>query len=144
MRSPTRALNYVFTTKPGNSESVIPLDSTRGTASISQSSLASGDAAFVPGQFRGRWAGAIVRYTVKATTQNVTALDQVMTANAGAATDWETQGAAGSHTVTAGTTAVIEFKPLGRDFRVRIDAGATGPSALTVEISVVWGEDFGS
>lgn len=144
MGSPTRALNFEYTVVPAANESVVVLDSTRGLITNANASITTGNAYLVPGNFRNRWAGAIIRYTVKAVTQNVTATDQILTGVAEAAADWETQGAAGSHTVTAGTTSVIEFKPLAADFRVKIDAGGTAPDSLTVRVSVVWGEDYGN
>lgn len=143
MRSPGRALQTEFTTIPAANESVIVLDSTRRLHTGSTASLASGSAYLAPGVYRNAWAGAIVRYTVKATTQDVTAVDEILTGNAGTSSDWETQ-ASGSRTVTAGTTLPIEFKPLTADWRIRIAGGGTGPSALVVQTSVVWGEDFGS
>jgi len=144
MHSPHRALSGVTTTLPADSESIIVLDSTRGLITAANASITTGNAFLAPGRLRNHWAGAIVRYTVACTAQNVTALDQILTGNAGTATDWETQGAAGSHTVTAGTTAVIEFKPLAADWRIRIDAGANNPDALVVRWNVIWAEDYGS
>lgn len=143
MNAPSRALNVKTTTVPANNESIVVLDSTRRLFSGTQASIASGSAYLAPGNYRNAWAGAIVRYTVKATTQNVTATEQLLTGAAGTSADWET-GAAGSHTVTAGTTYNGEWKPQGADWRLKIDAGATGPSAIVVNASVVFGEDFGT
>lgn len=146
MRSPVRALSITNNgNKPGNSQSIIVIDSTYGLSSGSQATMDATTGAYLtPGRFRNRWDGAIVSVTVKATTNDVTGLDQILTGVAGTSADWETQGTAGTHTVTAGTTAVWEFKPLAADWRVRIDAGATGPSALVVRVRVVWGEDYGN
>jgi hypothetical protein len=144
MQSPARALRVEVTTIPSANESVIVLDSTRRLHTGSTASLASGSTYLAPGKYRNAWAGAVVRYTVKATTQNVTALDQILTGVAGTSDDWETQGASGSHTVTAGTTAVIEFKPLQADWRLKIDAGGTAPDACVARVSVTFGEDYGS
>lgn len=146
MHSPYRALNITNSSnKPGNSASIVVVDSTYGLINGSQATMhASTGTYLTPGPYRNRWAGAIVRYTVACTSQNVTALDQILTGVAGTSSDWETQGTAGTHTVTAATTTVVEFKPLSPDWRVRIDAGATGPATLVVRVSVVWGEDYGN
>ena len=144
MGSPQRALSFEYTVIPAANQSVVVLDSTRGLITNANASITTGNAFLVPGKYRNKWAGAIVRYTVLAVTQGVTATDQILTGVAEAAADWETQGAAGSHTVVAGTTSVLEFKPLAADFRIKIDAGGTAPDSLTVRVSVVFGEDYGS
>jgi hypothetical protein len=145
MLAPTRALQTEITTAPGNNEFVVVLDSTHRLHTGTTASVATGSAYLAPGAYRNAWAGAIVKYTVRSTTQGVTALDQILTGNAGTAADWETQGASGTHAVTAGTTTVVEYKPLAADWRLVIQAGATGPSALVVQVSVTFGgSDFGS
>lgn len=143
MHSPHRALDIVCSVVPGNSNFVVVLDSTRCLTNT-QADIATGAAGLVPGPFRNRWAGAHVRYSALSTTQNVTLLQQDLTGVGGVAGDWETQGAAGSVTVTAGTTAVGEFKPLTGDFRILVQAGATGPATSVVRLTVLWGEDYGS
>lgn len=143
MRSPGRALAVVDSTAPANSEFSVVLDSTRGLAN-SQASVATGGAGLVPGNFRNRWGGAIVRYSALTTTQNVTLLQQILTGVGGVAGDWETQGSAGSVTVTAGTTAVGEFKPLTPDWRLVVQAGGTAPATSVVRVQVLFGEDYGS
>ncbi|HYF52981.1 MAG TPA: hypothetical protein VEA41_01845 [Salinarimonas sp.] len=140
MRDP---LSFTWTVKPGNSESVVVLDSTYGLRG-SSASLASGSAFLTPGPLRNRWAGAIIRYTVLCTTQNVTGKEQVLTGQAGTSADWEDQGTAGSYTVTAATTSTREFKPYSGDFRLKFDAGGTGPGALTVKVTVIWSDDYGN
>lgn len=137
------------TVAPGNSEFVVVFDTTRGLALTSQASVATGNAALVPlstdakGR-RGAFAGASVRYTALCTTQNVTLLEQDLTGVGGVAGDWETQGTAGSVTVTASTTATGEFKPLGDDWRFVVQGGATGPATCVVKLTITWGEDYGS
>lgn len=138
-----QALDFTWVTVPGNSESVIPLDSTRGLGS-SAASLATGSPFLAPGPYRGRWSGAVVRFTALSTGQNVTVLGRILTGVAGTAADWETQGAAGTMTITAGTTAVHEWKPLAADFQLLVNAGATGPTTLVLKISVLWNGDYGS
>lgn len=133
----TPKLNVTCTTLPGNSETVVVLDSTRGLMGSQASVHATTGSTLTPGSYRNKWAKAIVRVTVKAATQNVTALFDELTGVAGTSSDWETT-AAGSNTVTAGTTAEYEFTPKTADWRFRILAGATAPSALVVRVSVVW------
>jgi len=137
-------LSVDCTTVPANSAFVVVLDSTRGLMNT-QTSVATGGAGLVPGPYRSRWAGAAVRYTALCTTQNETVLEQILTGKAGTAADWETQGAAGSQTVTAGgTTLAREWKPLGHDFRLVVQAGATAPATSVLQVTVIWGEDVGS
>jgi hypothetical protein len=143
MRSPGRALTIVDSTAPANSQFTVVLDSTRCLTN-SQASVASGAAGLIPGSFRGRWTGGIVSYSALTTTQNVTLLLQDLTGVGGVAGDWETQGAGGSVTVTAGTTSVGEFKPLTSDFRVVVQAGATGPATCVVRLKVEWSGDYGA
>lgn len=143
MRSPHRALEIVDTTAPANSQFTVVLDSTRRLFN-SQASVATGAAGLIPGQYRGSWTGAHIRYSALCTTQNVTVLLQDLTGVGGVAGDWETQGSAGSVTVTAGTTSVGEFKPLTADFRMVVQAGGTGPATCVVRVTVLWGEDYGA
>jgi hypothetical protein len=137
------------TTNPGNSQFVVVFDTTRGLALGDQVAVASGNARLVPlstdakGR-RGAFTGAALRGTILCTTQNVTLLQQDLTGVAGAATDWETQGTAGSVTITAGTTQPFEFKPLAPDWRLVVQAGATGPDSCVVKLAITWGEDYGS
>ncbi len=136
--SPTRALHLTCTTAPASSQSVIVIDSTYRTIYGSQASQNSSTGTYLtPGRYRNGWAKAVVRYTVKCATQNVTTLDQILTGVAGTSADWETEGS-GSHTITAGTTTVVSFTPSAADWRVRIDAGATGPTTCVVHVSVTW------
>jgi hypothetical protein len=148
MHSPHRSLRITSTVAPAASEFVVVFDSTRGL-NTSNASVATGTAGLVPlstdnrGR-RGMFSGGLIRYTALSTTQNVTLLLQVLTGVGGVAGDWETQGAAGSVTITAATTAVGEFKPLAPDWRVVVQAGATGPATCVVKLNVLWGEDYGS
>jgi hypothetical protein len=136
------------TVAPGNSQFVVVFDTTRGLALGTQDAVATGTARLIPlstdtkGR-RGAFAGASLRYSALCTGQNVTLLQQDLTGVGGVAGDWETQGAAGSVTVTAATTAVGEFKPLTPDWRVVVQAGATGPTTCVVKLAITWGEDYG-
>ena len=132
-------ISVTWTVKPGNSESVIVIDSTRWpsgpTSGVSQH--ATTGSFLTPGQDRGFLSKAIVNYTVKAATSDVTVLDQLLTGVAGTSADWETT-ATGSHTVTAGSTTSVTFTPTLADWRIRIDAGGTGPTALVVRVNITF------
>lgn len=138
------AFDFRWTTIPGNSGLVIPFDSTRGPHGMTYAAIAAGGSYLAPGSMRGKYRAALIRYTVKTTTQNVTGDEQVLTGVAGTSADWETQGAAGQYTVTAGTTTVREFKPLASDWRLLFTAGATGPATIVVAGVVVYTPDYGS
>ena len=136
---------FKWTTVPANNQVVVPLDSTRWPSGPTAStSIATNSPLLAPGLDRGFLAGCIVRFSVLCTGQNVTVLEQILTGNAGTSADWETQGASGTIAVVAGTTQPLEWKPATPDFRLRIDAGATGPTTLVLQIELVWGEDFGT
>lgn len=142
-------LTIVCSTVPGNNQFVVAFDTTRGLITADQTAVASGNARLVPlstssGGRRSAFAGASIRYSALCTTQNVTLLQQDLTGVGGVAGDWETQGSAGSVTVTAGTTAVGEWKPLTADWRVVVQAGGTGPDTCVVKLVITWGEDFGA
>lgn len=142
-RSP---LTITCTVAPGNSQFVVVFDTTRGLMGT-QDAVASGNARLVPlstdaGGRRSSFARPVLEYSALCTTQNVTLLQQDLTGVAGVAGDWETQAAAGSVTVTAGTTAIGEWKPLTPDWRVVVQAGATGPATCVVKLTIAWGEDY--
>lgn len=137
------ALVINSTVVPANSAFSVIADSTRGLMN-SQASVATGGAGLIPGARRSLWARKAITYSALVTVQNATLLLEVMTGQAGAATDWETQGAGGTVTLTAGTTAVGEFKPLTAEWRVRLQAGATAPTAVTINLTDVSSEDYGS
>jgi hypothetical protein len=137
-------MSFRFTVPPGNSAFVIPMDSTRGPANLSYASIAAGSSYLAPGPWRGKLVPAIVRYSIKSTTENVTLDEQVLTGVAGTSADWESQGTDGTaQTITAGTTAIREFKPLGHDWRLLITAGATGPTALVVVGELIFSSSYG-
>lgn len=133
---------FRFEIAPGNSAFVIPWDSTRLVPTYA--SIAAGGADLAPGSFRGRLRSAKVAYTVKCATNDVTYADQILTGSAGTSADWETQGASGTATVTAGTTSVHEFRPEAPDWRILITAGATGPTTCVIRGTVTFTEDYGS
>lgn len=137
-------IDFTYTQKPGNSGFVIPIDSTRGLVESTGGPILAGSAFLAPGSFRYKWPRRIVTWTIKAATQNVTLDEQVLSGIAGTSSDWETQGAAGTHTITAGTTATGEFKPLSPDWRILITAGATGPSACIIKITSTFSSDYGN
>jgi hypothetical protein len=143
VHSPHRALTIDCSVAPGNSHFVVVADSTRGLGNT-PADIATGAAGLVPGSLRRRWARPVIEYIALCTTQNVTLLLQILTGVGGVAGDWETQGSAGSVTITASTTSVGEFKPLGADWRVVVQAGATGPATCVVKLTIAWGEDYGN
>jgi len=127
---------FSCTTAPANSQTVMVIDSTYGLHLGSQASMNSSTGTYLtPGPYRNMWPRVTVKYTVLATGQNVTAVDQEITGNAGTSADWETV-ASGSHAVTAGTTLPVTFTPSSGNWRIKIDAGATGPTTLTVHVTV--------
>jgi hypothetical protein len=137
-------MNVKCSVVPANSQTVVCLDSTRRLMNT-QASIATNAAGLIPGSFRSAWPRAVASVTVDCTDQNVTAKFEVLTGAGTAAADWKEQGAAGSQTVTAGTTFIYEFKPLAADWRVRILAGGTGPTLCNVNIDFLTNtKDFGA
>lgn len=138
-----KLIDFRWIVPPGNNGFVIPFDTTRGPANMTWAAIAAGSAYLVPGDWRAKFSGYIWSYSLRATTNDVTVDEQILTGNARTAADWETQGVAGTFTATAGTTYPREFKPLTPDSRLLVTAGPTGPTAL-----IVWGglykRDFGS
>jgi hypothetical protein len=139
-RDPT---SFTWTVVPANSQVVIPFDST-WAPNCATTSIATNSAFLVPGPNRYIWAGVKVNWTALCTTQNVVILFQDLTGAANAAADWETQGAAGSVTLVAAATQVGEFKPEGTDWRIRVDAGATGPATFVFKGTIIFTQDYGS
>lgn len=130
-----------FTVAPGNSQYVVPWDTTRGIEGFLSTAQASNPA---PGGKRGAFAGKLLRYTIRCTGQNCTVDEQILSGNAGTNADWETQETTGNYTLTASTTAVREFKWLNGDARVLVTAGATGPTTFFFYGTVVDAPDHGS
>ena len=48
-----------------------------------------------------------------------------------------------SYTVTAGTTVPREFKPLSPDHRILITAGATAPTELIIQLTLLYAPNYG-
>lgn len=138
-----RKFSIGFTVPPGNNAFVIPWDSTRGPIEITHASIAAGSAYLAPGPRRGRYDGKIIRYSIKCTSQNCTVDEQILTGSAGTSADWESQGTTGTYTLTAGTTATRDFKPLAADHRILVTAGATGPASLVLRATLITSADFG-
>lgn len=139
-------LAFKWTTKPGNSETVVPLDSTYMGAPVAAAfTTASPGTYLTPGNYRNMWKGhPVIKGTVYCTDQNVTVYLQSLVGTDNDSSDWETDADNGTVTVTAGTPKPIEWKPRGDDFRIRIDAGATGPTILQARFTVAWNVDYGS
>lgn len=128
-------ISFTWTTVPADNASVYVLDSTCGTARTST--------APTPGPFRRQWDGCIVRFTVKNGDQAVTVKQNILTGNAGTSSDWTLQDG-GSTSVSASTVQEFEWKPSAPDFQLEITAGANNPNSLVVQVTVLWGEDYGS
>jgi hypothetical protein len=135
---------FRWTVAPGNSQLVVPFDSTYGSAAMSQVALAAGSPFLAPGQWRGRYRGMLIRYSIRASTTAVTVDEQDLTGAAGTSADWETQGTIGTFTATAGTTFPREFKPLTPDARILVTAGGTGPTALVIQGAAMYTSDYGN
>lgn len=135
MRDPLR---LTYTTVPANNGTVYPLDSTCGTTQTP---------AAAPGTHRGRWSGGRVAGTIKNGNQAVTVTLEALTGVAGTSADWETDTTAdqaGSFTLAASTTKVINWLPPTPDFRVKVTAGGTAPNSLTNHLMIVWDRTSGA
>lgn len=115
---------------PANAQHVLLFDSTRRLIQPGTSAAS----AHAPGTFRSHWTGRRWDIMVNPTTDNVTVILELMidptgTTSSAFATD-TTADSAGSITVTAGTPRLISWLPRTNDYRCRILAGATAPSAL--------------
>lgn len=141
----TKTLNINHTTAPADNQVCIVFDTTRGLMG-SQASISTTAAGLVPGAYRNRFAHAVVKVIAECATNNITVLDQILTGDGSAAADWETQAAAGSHTIVAGADpANWEFKPVGADWRIRISGGATAATAVKLRVAIVLpSTDFGN
>jgi len=131
-----KQLNPTCTTAPTATTTVIALDSTWGLMG-SQAGQASGGTYLTPGPYRARWQHAVIKVIAECATADMTVADQILTDAGTAAADWETQGASGTHTITAGAAPTTwEFKPMGADWRLAITS-AGSPTAVRVRIQVV-------
>lgn len=117
---------------PGNNGYTILVDSTRYLMEPRGPHTANPD----PGRFRGKWSGWRVEGGIATTGQDVTLLFQILedrTATAAASwkTDTTTAPGSGSVTITAAADAYrFNWMPNGSEFRVLVDAGATGPTTM--------------
>lgn len=128
-----------WTTVPGNLGYVIPFDSTYNlTDVLNRGALAAGSAYLAPGPKRGQFPN----WTLKGVCRSVGGSDiavamQSRTLNAGTSGDWETDSG-GTMTITAGGAgAPFHWHAAGIDFRLLLTAGATGPTSLLVEITLI-------
>lgn len=114
---------------------------------MSWAGLAAGSPFLAPGAWRAMFNNIAYRYMILCATNNVVVDEQLLTGVAGTSADWTTQDPAGTdpgqYTVTAGTPVWAEFKPLSPDHRILVSAGATGPTALRVLLSVYSTQDYG-
>lgn len=101
-------------------------------------SIAVGSGLLAPGGQRAVYAAFGFIGNITPTGQAVTIYPQVRTGNAGTSADWTTEPAySGGIAVAAGATQPLIWRPSGSDFRLKIDAGATGPTTLTVEGALI-------
>lgn len=145
-----RHISFTSTVVPANSETLVLLDSTRGTGSRSAGlvSISTSSAYLAPGPFRYRWPNPdAVRLVVRNGDQAVTVKFEIKTGTADTSADWEEDSDApdsGSSTVAASTTVPFEWKPSAPDWRLRILAGADNPSSLVCTVTAAWGVDYGT
>jgi hypothetical protein len=136
METYPRVLPVTWIIPPGNSESVIVFDTTRMRSGVAApGSITAGSPFFAPGEGRNRLAGYGFRGTIECAGQPVTAYADVLTGNAGTSADWDIESAWPSGIVVstgAGNGQTLRWIPSGPDFRLRIAAGASGPSGLVV------------
>lgn len=144
MSNPLKPMEIRWTAVPANNGICVLFDSTRGPGLMSSAGVLTGSSFLAPGPHRGLYAGYGIRYTIRVTGNNCTGDEQIKTANAGASTDWETQGATGTYTITAGTTVTREFKPMGGEWRLILTAGATAPTTVFFEAVIYPIEDWGN
>ena len=140
--TPMIPMQIRWTTTPGNAQVICPFDSTyRLDQCVSHASFVAGTTSFdTPGDTRGKWAGWTVRGSASSTGGNDSTLSlYVKTANTNTFTDWQID-AAGGATVNlplAGTTTPFRWRPTAGEFKVRILAGATGPTTFFMELTLM-------
>jgi hypothetical protein len=125
-------------TLPGNSQSVMALDSTRRFITLPTA----GAARSVPGVYRHQWRNARIRGTITPTGQAITVNLLLMT-NPTVATNsaWSvdtTAQSAGVVTVASGVAGLIDWAARTPDWAVEIQAGGTAPSAVVVALEVIF------
>jgi hypothetical protein len=129
-----------WTIPPGNSQIVQPFCSTyRIDQSVSHGAFAAAAAAEAPGDIRGKWSGWTMRGLVNCTVQDVTVGLYIKTGNVGTSADWEIDAGppSGTFTVTAATARPFTWRPGGSEFRMRVTAGATAPTTLYIDITLM-------
>lgn len=143
MNAPERTMNINSVPLPANSGHVLLIDSTRR---LIQSTI-SAAAAQAPGTYRSAWKGGRVTGTISPTAQNLTITFEELTAPTGttnAAFSTDASGpSSGTATIVAGTVYQFSWLPATSDWRVRLTAGATAPSAIDVSVVVTWDRTSG-
>lgn len=130
---------------PANSGHVLLIDSTRR---LIQSTISAASAQ-APGTYRSAWKGARITGSITPTGQTITVTFELLIAPSGTtsaafATDTNVSNTvAGVATVVSGATFTFSWLPTTGDFRIRITAGATAPSAIDVDCVATWGRTSG-
>lgn len=122
---------------PGNNQHTLLFDTTRGPMGNAETVVPSASAP-APGIHRGKYGGRSYHGWVKSTGQGVTIIFELLTdrtgASGAASFEVDTNGpGGGSLAATAGVTTQFRWTPRTGDCRVRILAGATGPTTLQGE-----------
>jgi hypothetical protein len=123
---------------PVASESVVLVDTTRyARDGVSPAaSLASGSAYLVPSTDRWKFAGFGVEGVINVGDQDVTLERCMLSGIAGTSADWKIEPG-GYFTLPKSKVFPLRWQPVGNDFRLRVIAGATAPSALITDIKLV-------
>lgn len=128
---------------PGNSQHTYVVDSTR----FNDGGWTAAAAASAPGKNRGVLGGSRCAGTILPVGQAVTAVFEVLTDYDGttsAAFEQDTNGpGGGSIAIAAGTTQPYSWLPPAVDWRIRVLAGATAPTALRTSTQIVWDRSAG-
>lgn len=139
-----QALAITSVPLPANSGTVILIDSTRRLLE----STASAASAQAPGSYRCAWTGARLTGSVTPTGQTITITYEIMHNSAGTtssafSTDTNAPGG-GTQTVATTVTQPFSWLPATNDFRIRITAGATAPTALAATCELIWDRTSGA
>lgn len=128
---------------PGNSQHTYICDSTKGLSET----ISAGASAAAPGTLRRMWQGARLFGTVTPTGQAVTVYFEVLKDPDGTTSSAWTQDTngpdGGSRSVAAGTSWPWNWLPPAADWRIRVEAGATAPSDIDSDATMVFDRTSG-
>lgn len=107
-----------------------------------------GAASGVPGKSRGQLAGKRVTGTITPTGQTITVTFELLTNPSGTTSAaWEADaniGTSGAFTVASTVTQPFSWLPPTTDYRIRVTAGATAPTAIKSTCVVVTARTSGT